>query len=147
MLEVLQKVADLIKLLEEKNASTDTLNKQLSNQKLALADVERRQMATDRQLSARERLVSKSEETEKSKQDMKDAVARAAVAKIKNNEKAAELAKEAEKLAKDRTEVEGMRRLFTRKNENMDNLKVQLEKEKKLMREKIFEELKGKLSV
>ena len=147
MLEVLQKVADLIKLLEEKNASTDTLNKQLSNQKLALADVERRQMATDRQLSARERLVSKSEETEKSKQDMKDAVARALSDKIKNNEKAAELAKEAEKLAKDRTEVEGMRRLFTRKNENMDNLKVQLEKEKKLMREKILEELKGKLSV
>lgn len=144
MKEAVKKLDDLLTFLEDKIAATEVLNKQLSENKLALADVERRQLASANQLSARERIVKKYEDFEKERQSLKDAAKKA-------SENSAEAVKKSKYL--DVREVgidlkeknlEKMTAVFQKKNANMDAKEVEYKAKFKLMKETVIKELTGK---
>ena len=145
MLEALKKVDDLITMLEEKNAKADAANKQIADRKVKQDEVERKQVATANQLAARERLLGKADDSEKAKAEMEEMAKRVAADKVTNNLKAASLKSSQEELDKDKKDLEVMKAVYAKKNANMDAREIEYNTKFKLMREKVLEEIKGKL--
>jgi len=145
MLEALKKVDDLITMLEEKNAKADAANKQIADRKVKQDEVERKQVATANQLAARERLLGKADDSEKAKAEMEEMAKRVAADKVTNNLKAASLKSSQEELDKEKEDLEVMKAVYAKKNANMDAREIEYNTKFKLMREKVLEEIKGKL--
>ena len=145
MQEVLKKAADLVALLEEKISSTEALNKQLSEKKIAQLELDKKQQAASNQLSARERIVSRIEDIEKARNEMKESAKKVAADKVKNNIKASALNAKEEALDKEKEDLEVMKAVYAKKNANMDAREIEYNTKFKLMREKVLEEIKGKL--
>ena len=145
MKEVLENIGKLYTLIVEKDELLDQQLGKLKDRKAKAEEVDRIQAATASNLSARERLVGKAEDFQKDKEEVKATVRRVSVGKLDNAKVKGELEKRDVELVKKEKEVEEMRLLFKRKNANMDAMEIQLREEKKLMREKVLEEIKGKL--
>lgn len=145
MQEVLKKAADLVEVLEKKIATTDVLNKQLSDRKAYWDSTEKRQQAADNQLSARERIVTKFEDVQKAKDEVKETARRVAEDKLKINIKTKELDKRQKSLEAQEKELEEMKAVFAKKNANMDAREIEYDAKFKLMKKKVVEELTGKL--
>ena len=145
MQEALQKIDNLVTLLEEKNAATEVLNKQLSEKKIALADVERRQIASANQLAAKERIYRRYDDFEIDKKELKESVARNTAIRLENTAEKNRLTKLLKKIEADQKETETMKVLFKKKNANMDTREIEYNTKFKLMRDKVLEEIKGKL--
>jgi hypothetical protein len=145
MQEVIQKIQELFTLLEEKNKATEVLNAQLSEKKVAVEEQERKQRAAAANLAARERVLRKAEDVDKYHKEAKEAVIRSTKQKAANLLREKELDDREALLKETEAELNKLKELFKKKNEAMDELKVQLETERKLMKEKILDEIKGKL--
>ena len=145
MLEVIKKLDGLVTLLETKNATAQALIEKVSKKKLALEDVERKQEAANNQLSARERILGKYEDFEAEKGKVAESLKRVVAMRAANATKEKELTDGKKDLKESSDNLETMKAIYLKKTNNIDALKKKLALEKKLMKEKILEEIKGKL--
>jgi len=141
MLEVIQKLSDLVTELEQKNKATDALNQQIASRKAIQDDVERKQMAAANQLSARERLVGKLEDLEKGKTELADKLKVYVEDKAKLAKAQEEVAVKEKKLDEAIKATKEAEVRFTTKRDAVEAEKVAMDKEKAI-RAKILEEIR-----
>ena len=145
MQEVLKKLVDLVEELGKKNETTAALNTQLAAKKAEWDAIDKKHQAAANQLSARERIVAKVEDVEKAK----SAIAEVAKKASEDRAKAVELVKDTEAhhaaVSKKEKELDEMLAVVTKKNAVMDAREIEYATKFKLMREKVLDELKGKL--
>ena len=143
MLEVLQKLQDLVTELENKNAATQVLNDQLSAKKLALSDVERRQLAAANQLSARERVVGKLEDLEKGKADLAEKLAKYQEDRNKLAERIVENSKKTKELDEAIKKANDKEALYCKKRDAMHIKEAEIARREKIRQEILTELRKG----
>ena len=143
MQEALRKAAELVTLLETKNAETAVLNKQLSDKKLVLADVERRQIAADKQLSARERLVGKLEDLEKGKVDLAENLKKHQEEKAKLAERVIENSKKAKELDEAIKSANDKEAMYCKKRDALHIKEAEIDRKNKVRQEILAELRKG----
>jgi len=143
MLEVIQKLQDLVTELENKNAATQVLNDQLSAKKLALSDVERRQLAAANQLSARERLVGKLEDLEKGKVDLAEKQKKHQEEKAKLAERVIENSKKSKELDEAIKSANDKEALYCKKRDALHIKEAEIDRKNKVRQEILAELRKG----
>jgi len=145
MKDLLKKAEDLYDLLCKKNEEADKKLADIKKRENDLECLSKSSNARANDLSARERIIKKYEAFDREVEDLKSKKKECSYAENENSRKEKELGLLQEGLLKKEEEIESMRELFKTKNKNMDDLKKKLEEDKKKMREKVLEEIKGKL--
>jgi len=143
--EVLKQIDQLYTVMLGKESILDAQLGKLKERKAEAERVERIQIATASSLSARERIIAKYEDFDAEREKFKVVIKRNSSKRVELDKLSAELEKGEKELDKKLEEVETMRDLFRKKNLRNDEMEKQLAVEKKLMREKVLEEIKGKL--
>jgi len=143
--EVLKQIDQLYTVMLGKESILDGQLGKLKERKAEAERVERIQIATASSLSARERIIAKYEDFDAEREKFKVVIKRNSSKRVELDKLSAELEKGEKELDKKLEEVETMRDLFRKKNLRNDEMEKQLAVEKKLMREKVLEEIKGKL--
>ena len=142
-LEVIQKLQDLVTELENKNAATQVLNDQLSAKKLALSDVERRQLAAANQLSARERVVGKLEDLEKGKADLAEKSKKHQEDRTKLAERIVENSKKSKELDEAIKSANDKEALYCKKRDALHIKEAEIDRKNKVRQEILAELRKG----
>jgi len=145
MQEVIQKLSELVTLLEEKIAAIEVLNEQLVAKKLSQEEDDKKLIATANQLGARERIVKNIENIAEEKKNITDAIKRTNEKRIANVKKEKEIDDREKGIKSKEDDLATTQAIFKGKNKMFDEKVIQMDTERKLMKEKFLEELKRKL--
>jgi hypothetical protein len=145
MQEVVKKIGELVSLLEVKIAYNDQKSKELLESQKEVEKKDGILVATEKNLKAKERIISKYEDFEVERNSVlgKEKMVEAQRIALESSLKGIEV-KDAELQAKEKllqTSIDA----FAKKDLKIDEMKVALEEEKKVIKDKVIEEIKGKL--
>lgn len=142
MLNLVEKIKDLVSALESKISSVDIKEKELSVLILENKELYNKNMNYLSEISVREKRVSHIEDVARVSEESKERLKQANNVKVENDKKYKELLDIEENLKVKNEELQKMIVLYRAKNQNLEDEKVQLEKDRKEMRVKIIEDLK-----
>ena len=145
MQEVITKINELHSVLELKIANCDKRAIALTAQKRGMEGMLDKQRAVMNLMNAKKRVLEKNEVTQQDVLNVRKLKVAVSEQRVEQDALQVELNKRDAEIVKKEKYVETMSALFIKKNGNMDALKKELELERKLMKEKVLEELKGKL--
>jgi len=145
MQEVLKRIEEVYSLLKKKESELSaTVSRASEVEKETVAEKDK-QVSITNALNAKIRILEKKEGEleDKLKSVNRSIDVNKDLSEIRQKELS--IKEKEKKLLADREELDKIKSVFINKNQNMDALKIQLELERKLMKEKVLEELKGKL--
>ena len=143
MKDLLKKAVELVEMLEEENAVTKALGKQLSAKKADWDEIDRKHQAADNQLAARERVVCKLEAFSKEKAVHEENVKKYNEDKKKLAERIEENMKKTKELDKAMKEATDKEALFTKKSAILEAEKAEIARKEKIKAEILTELRKG----
>jgi hypothetical protein len=145
MQEVVKKIGELVSLLEVKIAYNDQKSKELLESQKEVEKKDGILVATEKNLKAKERIISKYEDFEVERNSVlgKEKMVEAQRIALEGSLKGIEV-KDAELQAKEKL-LQNSIDAFAKKDLKIDEMKVALEEEKKVIKDKVIEEIKGKL--
>lgn len=147
MQDILQKLSDLVKILEERIKDTNAISALLKQQKQQQADREVELNTKADALKIRESAVLRGEALIQKEAELKRLMAEAAVAKQRAVDLQAKLEKDiADNKAKS-DEIEKIRVMYKNKNAKLEADKVAFEERKKHIKEDIITGLEAKLKM
>jgi hypothetical protein len=145
MNEVMEKLNDLIVMLENKIVQADMIVNKSIKKEEELSQIIARQKLEDKSLSAREDAV-------KSKESAEELLAKAVKIRKESQELDAAVAQDRKNLQvikesvdKKSKEIDELTNLYKRKLASVDQKEIELAEEKKNLRKVILDEIKGKL--
>lgn len=142
MLNLVEKIKDLVSSLESKISSVDVKEKELDVLIANNKELYNKNINYLSELSAREKKVFTVEDVARVSEESKERLKQANNVKVENDKKFKELIDIEEKLKVKDEELQKMIALYRSKNQSLEEEKVQLEKDRKEMRVKIIEDLK-----
>jgi hypothetical protein len=147
MQDILQKLSDLVKILEERIKDTNAISALLKQQKQQQADREVELNTKADALKIRESAVLRGEALTQKEAELKQLMAEASVAKQRAVDLQAKLEKDIRENAVLRDEIEKIRVMYKNKTANLEAEKVAFEERKKHIKEDIITGLEAKLKM
>lgn len=142
---ILQKLNEANELLKVKIETVE--KKQAENEAIFEGNVKKslELKKREQELDSRELSISYIEDVAKEKSLLSEIKKEQSKKEAELNQKQVDLAKLEQKLTSDTAEIENMKKIYAQKDANLEEAKKQLEIEKKNLKEKVLEEIKGKL--